>query len=163
MKTTFKDDFHRLAKKGFYLYHPVVQAVIISIISAIKFSNAQAGLVTSIELFDFIFGILILYAILSPLAYLFFPNWWLNTTSFIICFVILNIVLIGEYDDIEAALPGPGVGEGAMALMVPWFIPFFLLPITGGIKVVINTSRKWKKEDQEKEAEEAEIPEAFGK
>jgi hypothetical protein len=135
---SIKEEFIRVAKKGFYLYLPPVQALILLIAFLVYASFARSDS----DLFGFIIVVTIAFAFLSPFSYLFVPRWWLNSGLYIGSLVALTIFgfAIGN----SANLPGPDIGEGMIGFLAVFGGPFTALPLAGLIKILLDARRETK-------------------
>jgi hypothetical protein len=142
IKLSFKENFQRLTKKGFFLYLPPIQAAIVFIICLVWTLVAVSTKLSQSDLWDFLISALILFSVVSPFTYVFVLKWWRNSLLFVISAIVLNLMINGLGEAVEDSLPGPGIGEGAIAVIIAWLAPFAIVPFSGLIHLLINKIRE---------------------
>ena len=109
---TMKSEFIRLARKGFYLYHPPLQALIIYLGAAIIIGAGWGATITDVFMVGFY--ALTGFTLLSPVVNIFVPKWWRNTGLYILS-LLLFWLLFELLLDLGGSRPGY-IGEGGMIL-----------------------------------------------
>ncbi len=138
-KITTKDDLIKLSKKGFYLYLPPVLALFLIFGSLILISFWQSA--SRMQAEETMFWALMIFAILSPLINIFVPKWWRNTGLYVVTLIFWFLILDGLLESFSHR-SGGGMGEAGLAFILPMMAPFYILPITGFVKFVINAVKK---------------------
>ena len=121
---------------------PPVQALIIYIGAAIIIGIWRQA--TKTDVFMVAFWAISGFTFLSPLVNVFRPNWWRNTGLYIISLLVFWLLM----DPLMAPAStrqGMSIGEGGIVMLIPMMLPFIAVPVSGVIKVLVNTIRDSKK------------------
>ena len=135
-----------IQRKGFFLLFPPVQALIIYLTAALVI--AVWGSATKTQVYEVAFYALTGFTLLSPAINIFLRKWWWNTGLYILSLVVFWIFLEALVEP-SSSRSGTGIGEGAIVFMLPMFLPFFALPISGILRFLVY--RFQKSRDNQKE------------
>ena len=126
-------------RKGFYLYLPPLQAILFLFGYLLLIQIWQSA--TRFQAEAALFYTVMIFSILSPVVNIFFTRWWRNSGLYILSLVgwalIMDRLLESVFDR-----PGEGLGGASLAFLIPFLAPFVLLPISGVMKLVVDTVKK---------------------
>jgi hypothetical protein len=132
---TAKDDYIRIARKGFYLYLPPVQALVIYLGAALIIGVWQSA--TKTQVYEVAFYAITGLTLLSPIVNVFVEKWWRNTGLYILSLIIFWMMLEPLVEP-AASRTGSGIGEGAIIFMLPMILTVYAVPISGILKIIVN-------------------------